>query len=121
MIVLHPYQYIYYNSLVGGLKGAYKKYETDYWGAGFKEATGWFNTHINDPKKTYRIFSEGYQYSSDKYFKKNATFTYDFARADYIFTFTRWNADQKHSGKIIYTVEREGVPLIYIKEGSHKN
>lgn len=31
MISLHPYEYIYYNALVGGVAGAYRNYELDYW------------------------------------------------------------------------------------------
>src|SRR3989338_5246413 len=42
MIILHPYEYLYYNSLVGGLKGAYGKYETDYLGLSYKDAVLWF-------------------------------------------------------------------------------
>jgi len=29
--LLHPYEYIYYNSLVGGVSGAYRAFELDYW------------------------------------------------------------------------------------------
>ncbi len=118
-IKLHPYQYVYYNLFVGGLKGAYRQYETDYLGAGYKEAVLWFNSHINDPTKTYLIYAEGDRLSSQTYFKKNMVFTSDVAKADYIFTFTRWNLDRQNPGKTVYTVEREGVPLIFIKQNIH--
>lgn len=32
MIRNHPHEYVYFNSLTGGLRGAYGRYETDYWG-----------------------------------------------------------------------------------------
>jgi hypothetical protein len=35
---LHPYQYVYYNSLVGGVSGASNNYEGDYWFTTYKEA-----------------------------------------------------------------------------------
>ncbi|OGC75093.1 hypothetical protein A2547_01350 [candidate division WWE3 bacterium RIFOXYD2_FULL_43_10] len=38
MIHLHPYEYIYYNELTGGLRGVDKKFESDYWGAAYKES-----------------------------------------------------------------------------------
>ncbi len=41
MIKNHPYQYLYYNELVGGVKGAYGKYELDYWTQSPKEAIEW--------------------------------------------------------------------------------
>ena len=37
-IPLHPYEYAYYNQLVGGTKGAFRTYETDYWLTCYKEA-----------------------------------------------------------------------------------
>jgi hypothetical protein len=35
---LHPFEYIYYNSLVGGVKRAQDFYETDYWCTSYREA-----------------------------------------------------------------------------------
>lgn len=116
MKVLHPYQYIYYNSLVGGLKGVNGKYETDYWGAANREAVEWFNKNINNPDKIYYLITEGDPLSTGYYFKKNMFFTYDYNKANYAISFTRWNSDKKYSGKIIHIIEREKVPLIYIKE-----
>ncbi|MEA3349239.1 MAG: hypothetical protein U9Q82_01305, partial [Chloroflexota bacterium] len=37
-VKLHPYQYIYYNSIIGGVKGAYRRFELDYWGLSYPEA-----------------------------------------------------------------------------------
>ena len=41
---LHPYQYIYYNSFIGGPQGAFRRYETDYWMTSFREATAYVNS-----------------------------------------------------------------------------
>lgn len=40
---LHPFEYVYYNSLVGGVNGAVRRFETDYWGTSFKEAMDYVN------------------------------------------------------------------------------
>ena len=40
---LHPYQYIYYNSFVGGVHGAFHNYELDYWGTSYYEAAEYVN------------------------------------------------------------------------------
>lgn len=37
----HPYEYIYYNQLVGGTKGAYGKYEMDYYYHSLREGADW--------------------------------------------------------------------------------
>jgi hypothetical protein len=40
---LHPYQYVYYNQLTNGVKGAFRVYEMDYWGTSYREATEYIN------------------------------------------------------------------------------
>ncbi len=37
LVKLHPYEYTYYNLLVGGTGGAYRHYETDFWLTCYKE------------------------------------------------------------------------------------
>lgn len=37
----HPHQYIYYNQLVGGIKGAYGNYEMDYYYHSLKDGADW--------------------------------------------------------------------------------
>ena len=39
MIQIHPYQYIAFNTLTGGLRGAYGRFELDYWGVSYREAS----------------------------------------------------------------------------------
>lgn len=41
---LHPYEYVYYNALVGGTGGAYRRYEMDYWATSMKETTEYLNS-----------------------------------------------------------------------------
>jgi 4-amino-4-deoxy-L-arabinose transferase-like glycosyltransferase len=43
IIRLHPYEYIYYNSVVGGVQGAYRTYELDYWGTSYRYAMEYIN------------------------------------------------------------------------------
>ncbi len=38
ILALHPYEYTYFNSLVGGTEGAYRRFETDYWCTSYREA-----------------------------------------------------------------------------------
>jgi hypothetical protein len=40
---LHPYEYIYFNELVGGVRGAFRQYELDYWATSYREAMGYVN------------------------------------------------------------------------------
>lgn len=43
LATLHPYQATYYNALVGGVRGASGRYETDYWATSYREAALWLN------------------------------------------------------------------------------
>ena len=44
----HPYYYLYYNQFVGGLKGAYSKYETDYYYLSQTEASKWLINYLKE-------------------------------------------------------------------------
>jgi len=50
MIRLHPYQYAYFNFLVGGVKGASGRYETEYWSTSNREAMEYINTQSGGKK-----------------------------------------------------------------------
>ncbi|HQH25930.1 MAG TPA: hypothetical protein PLP17_00925, partial [Oligoflexia bacterium] len=52
---LYPYQYVYFNDLIGGLAGAHGRFETEYWGTSFKEAVLWLAKEQAD--KRYRAAS----------------------------------------------------------------
>ncbi len=55
MVLNHRYSYIYYNQLVGGLKGAYGNYETDYYYVSQTEASQWLLDYLNGKKDTGRV------------------------------------------------------------------
>jgi hypothetical protein len=43
LISLHPYPYTYYNALIGGTGGAYRRFDTDYWLTCYKETMSYVN------------------------------------------------------------------------------
>ncbi len=45
ILALHPYEYIYYNPLQGGVRGAFRAYELDYWCTSYREAMEFINNH----------------------------------------------------------------------------
>jgi hypothetical protein len=56
IIHLHPYEYSYYNLFSGGIGGAYRSFETDYWLTCYKEALEW--THTNAANTTLHVQRE---------------------------------------------------------------
>lgn len=51
MIRNHPYYYLYYNQFVGGLKGAYGKYETDYYYHTIRGGSEWLAHYLANNKQ----------------------------------------------------------------------
>jgi hypothetical protein len=49
IIKLHPYEYTYYNSLIGGTSGVFRQYETDYWLTCYKEAVENLAQTLHEP------------------------------------------------------------------------
>ncbi len=57
----HPLEYIYFNEVIGGVKGAYGEYEMDYYLASLRPSTEWFleNVARKNPDKKYVVLSYG--------------------------------------------------------------
>ncbi len=43
LVVLHPYQGVFFNRLTGGTQGARERFELDYWGVSLAAAADWLN------------------------------------------------------------------------------
>lgn len=69
----HPMEYIYFNEIIGGVEGAYGKYEMDYYLASLKPSTEWFleNVARKNPKQKFNLGT--YDLYITKYYCKNDT------------------------------------------------
>ncbi len=125
IVTLHPYQYIYFNSLVGGVRGAYGNYELDYWATSYREAALFLN---EDAPRDARVAVFGPVEIVSPYTRpdiklnigsvarklkesQNATF-------NYAVILNRRNAaeDACQNARTIKTVERDGALLMIVKE-----
>ncbi|MCC6721670.1 MAG: hypothetical protein IT243_05665 [Bacteroidia bacterium] len=72
MIKNHPYQYLYYNEIVGGVNGAYGNYETDYWCQSPRKAIEWLleNENLKNTKKRIYVGSNNESHSMSYYAEK---------------------------------------------------
>ena len=118
-IRLYPYQYVYYNQVVGGVKGAYRNFELDYWRLGFKEAQTYLNRtteenadiFVGNSKPSAQTFAR-----SDLRFNTFGGRKRNWEKYDYIIVSTSGNADQEFAEfRTVFIVERDGVPLVYVK------
>lgn len=55
MIQNHPYQYLYYNEWIGGLQGAYGKYETDYYFHSMREGSEWLIQYLDNREDNGKV------------------------------------------------------------------
>src|SRR5215216_3540232 len=98
MLRLHPYEYTYYNSFIGGTGGAFRQYETDYWLTCYKEAAEALNQELTRPVNLY-VHREAY--IADYYANKNLA-VHELRGAmdqvlpgDYVLVNTRTNEDRR--------------------------
>jgi len=121
-IRLHPYEYIYFNSLAGGVKGAFRNYELDYWATSYKEAAEYLNEEA-PPNAAIGVIG------TDLIFKPYARpdLKVSFFNGvdvgegfDYVVLTSRANNDLAvcPKAKMIKTIERDGAVLTAIKQVS---
>jgi hypothetical protein len=117
---LHPYEYIYYNRFIGGVQGAFRKYELDYWGTSYREAAAYLNSTA---PANASVWVEGPTHLLQVYIRPDLKIysTYEAKRAahyDYIVALTRLNLDLQSypDAPIDHVIEREGALLTVIKK-----
>lgn len=122
IIVYHPYQITYFNELVGGIRGAYGKYDLDYWGTSQKKAILWLNDHAPKGSTVNIVMAADVasRYLRADLLKNVNQLSYD--AADYVVLLNRqsffyryyWIWKYMLRRKPAYIVENQGVPLVWI-------
>ena len=121
MVQLHPYQTVYFNRLVGGLEGAYGRYETDYHANSYKAAVQRLIARVESDGelaegRTYDVWLCPPIRSASLLFPTYLRHTEDQSAADFFIGTTRWNCHEELEGKVIAEIERFGVPLAVVKD-----
>lgn len=130
----HPYQYIYYNPVVGGVAGAFSKYDLDYQNLAVYQCLNWLERKRNISKVTKKTIvgsnNMAARYSDlfkGQYVSYNATafrslylLDWDYAVMTSIFLRPeafKYFFPPKHTAM---QVQVEGVPLAFVAERQHK-
>jgi hypothetical protein len=124
-VTLHPYQYIYYNSIVGGMRGAFRNYEMDYWATSYREASEYIN---NTALPNSRVIVWGPDHIVSEYAREDLIVT-EYRKenkdqpdaADYAIISTRHNKDQSlfPQGEPLFSVGRGGALFVVVKQLQH--
>jgi hypothetical protein len=120
LVMLHPYQYLFYNPLVGGLEGASRRYDTDYWVDIMPEAVDDledFVVHL-DRNDGHRYFVAvcGERLPFEKEANTRLQWTDDWNKADFFIAPTHMNCDRALGGKVIATISRLGAKIGVVKD-----
>ena len=119
MAKLHPYEYIYFNSTVGGLQGADAKYETDYWGLSLREGMEWINENSASVKD---VVVTNLSATTFAWPTLNITYLRDFEENEirskfYYIAPPRFNYQKKFSScDVVHKVVRKEVDLSIVKK-----
>jgi len=120
---LHPDEYLFFNPLVGGLSGASRRYDTDYWVNIMPEAVEDLEHYLDrtdavpgKPHRRYLVVVCGERLPFEKVADSRLVWTRDQKSADFFIAPTQTNCDRALDGQVIATVERLGVPIGVIKE-----
>jgi hypothetical protein len=116
MIENHPHQNVYFNSLVGGVRGAQGEYEMDYWGLSYRKGL----EYILESDRASRIavnyatlpgrYNAGILPAAER---RRIVFVRETHQARYYITNFRWERGQPPGGEI-YSVRVDGVPLMSV-------
>lgn len=121
---LHPYEYLYYNRLVGGLEGASRRFVTDYWVNIMLEAVDELHEFLDRTEpataqtRSYRVGVCGERVSYEEYARPNLHWIkmWDWRYADFYIAPTHMNCDRNLEGKVIAKIERMGVTIGVVKD-----
>ncbi|GGF73155.1 hypothetical protein GCM10007301_36200 [Azorhizobium oxalatiphilum] len=111
---LHPYQYTYYNHMVGGVKGADSLFMLDYWGLAFKQAAAELDEYVDKHRmslpqgRKYRVAVCGPHNAAAEELGPRFETTYETQGADFALMLGEFYCADVQA-PIIGKIEREGV------------
>lgn len=126
----HPYEYVYFNELTGGVKKAFGNYELDYYYHSMREATEWVVANAEPKADGTKTLIGSWHLESTKYFLRNDTSNFGtrFARWgqryeyqwDYlVFPITGISGEYLKGAHFppkdcVHTVDVDGVPIALV-------
>ena len=117
MIRHHPYENVFFNSLVGGVKGASGRFEMDYWGLSYRKGLEYLAA--TDPSPAIPIFAATPpgRYNIDilrPADRKRLIPVTDHHQARYYVTNFRWEENKFSPTSEVFSVKVDGVKLMAV-------
>lgn len=115
---LHPYEYVGYNRIVGGLKGATGRFEGDYWSSSLRQAALELREGVEQeahpPAAPYHVAVCAEEAQVEPYLGPRFTVSDKWDEADFLITATNIGCDNLVPGMTYRTISKEGVPLAMV-------
>ena len=115
---LHPYEYAYYNRLVGGVQGANQNgYATEYWATSYKEGVEMLESYLRRrdgalfDTTRYSILLGAAEWCAPPYFPGNFVQVQDPEKAEFLLTTTRYDTHTTNGPQVL-EVQRFGVSFM---------
>jgi hypothetical protein len=122
IVSLHPDEYVYYNRLVGGVKGAENRFELDYWGNSYHEAVDRLVAKLQRERgpvgtiPTYHVAVCSSGISASAFFPSYLKLADSAEDADFYISVTRLDCDDELDGEEIVRVTRDDALLSVVKD-----
>lgn len=125
ILILRPYEYVYFNDASGGLPAADGRFELDYWGLSYREGMEWLSRNL-PPAGRHRVASCSNPESSRPFVGGSVEYVgstlYSISQPADVLVYAApqdcmpsppWTPPP---GRILYRVERQGVSLLTVLE-----
>lgn len=120
IVSLHPYEYMYYNRLIGGVDGAQGHFELDYWAISYREAAEYVNRvappnaniWVEGPDHLFALFArEDLKIYSSGEVERAESY-------EFVVAITRYNFDETvyPDAEIVHEIMRSDAVLTVIKK-----
>jgi hypothetical protein len=122
LVRLHPYESLAYNSLVGGLPHAARRYEMDYWVNVMPEAVRALENYLDhDPDAAlssapFTVGVCGERFAFEHYASSRLRWTGGWKEADFFIAPTQLDCDRAEDGDVVATIVREGAVIGVVKD-----
>jgi len=123
LFALHPDQYVYFNALIGGPRGAQGRYELDYWGTSLADATRALVRALErrdelpkagDPP--LKVYVCGNVWSAAVYFPETLVPTAHVEDADFQIAIDQFYCKRPPRSERFLSVSRDGALLSYVDD-----
>jgi hypothetical protein len=123
MSTLHPNEYVYFNSLIGGPSGAQGRFELDYWGTSLAEATKRLEDYLDDhndrPKPgqpPFNVYVCGNVWSAALFFPSWLRPVEHVGEADFQISIAQYFCKHAPGSRRLFEVKRAGAVLSFVED-----